>query len=54
MATASFKVKFPRRQAMLTIREPVYKMSVTTIVGYAGMLPRHCPWCGAMVVKEGE
>lgn len=20
----------------------------------AGMLPRHCPWCGAMVVKEGE
>ena len=30
------------------------RMSVTTIVGYAGMPPRHCPWCGAMVVKEGE
>lgn len=25
MAVASFKVEFPRRQAMLTIREPHYK-----------------------------
>jgi hypothetical protein len=25
MAAASFKVKFPRRQAMLSIREPVYE-----------------------------
>ena len=30
------------------------RMSVTTIFGYAGMLPRHCPWCGARVIKEGE
>lgn len=25
MAAASFKIEFPRRQAMLTIREPHYK-----------------------------
>lgn len=28
MAMASFKVEFPRRQAMLTIMEPVYKDSL--------------------------
>lgn len=28
MAMATFKCEFPRRQAMLTIREPVYKDTV--------------------------
>lgn len=28
MATASFKVEFPRRQALFSIREPVYKDTV--------------------------